>query len=171
MNIKKAQEREHPSCEDLVEGKLERRLLTLRQLWNTYTQGEEDEELGSFHEYGLSFDYVAPGTFGEEQREGYFRYQLSWGGPSDEFRFFVGPGFTVYRIEYWYMDWFDGASRELSGEDSDLLDEIFTDFHEMGMVESQYEDAMEDMEIEPEEEDDEDEDGEGYVPEVDYELD
>ena len=31
----------------------------------------------------LSFDYVAPHTF-NDQPEGYWRWQFSWGGPSDE---------------------------------------------------------------------------------------
>ena len=72
-----------------------------------------------FHEYGLSFDYVEPGTF-ENQDEGYLRYQISYGGPSEEIRFFVSPtqnsgyyGVTtnwhLYRAEFWYLDWFDGA--------------------------------------------------------------
>jgi len=73
-----------------------------------------------FHEYedlldyvnktALSWDYVEAETF-EDQEEGYYRLQLSWGGPSDEFRIYT----TQYAdeidvIEYHFMDWFDGAS-------------------------------------------------------------
>lgn len=58
----------------------------------------------------LSWDYVEPGTF-EDQEEGYYRLQLSWGGPSDEFRIYtIADTLEVDVIEYWYMDWFDGAS-------------------------------------------------------------
>lgn len=39
-----------------------------------------------FNEYALCFDYVASGTF-SDQEEAYFRYQISWGGPSEELRF------------------------------------------------------------------------------------
>ena len=58
----------------------------------------------------LSWDYVEGGTF-EDQEDGFYRLQLSWGGPSDEFRIYT----TQYAdeidvIEYHYMDWFDGAS-------------------------------------------------------------
>jgi len=60
-------------------------------------------------QYGLCFDYVEAGTF-EDQKEGYFRWQLSWGGPSDEFRIFYNPRDGLYKIEYYYMDWYDGAS-------------------------------------------------------------
>lgn len=58
----------------------------------------------------LSWDYVESGTF-EDQKEGYYRLQLSWGGPSDEFRIYtIGDTLEIDVIEYWYMDWFDGAS-------------------------------------------------------------
>ena len=85
-------------------------LSDLRRLWERYVSGkEQDDDLGRLAEYGLCFDYVAPNTF-DGQREGYFRYQISWGrSPSDEFRFFVNADRSCHRIEYWFMDWFDGA--------------------------------------------------------------
>jgi len=58
---------------------------------------------------GLCFDYVEPRTW-TDQLEGYWRWQLSWGGPGDEFRIYINPDKSVHRIEYWYMDWYDGAS-------------------------------------------------------------
>ena len=61
---------------------------------------------------GLCFDYVDPNTF-NDQKEGYWRWQLSWGGPGDEFRIYVNPDKSVHRIEYWYLDWYDGAKVEL----------------------------------------------------------
>ena len=105
----------------------------------------EDERLfrdmrERFYEYGLSFDYVAAGTF-TDQDQAYFRYQLSWGGPSTEFRFYVNPDLTPYSIEYWYLDWFDGASRRLHGADYTLLAEIFGDFAECGTVRRLIEEA------------------------------
>ncbi len=98
---------------------------------------EELENLGCFTEYGLSFDYVPEGTF-KEQDEAYFRYQLSWGGPSDEFRFYVNPDFSCHRIEYWFLDWFDGAEIVLEGEGRTLLKEIYEFYREMGAVDSAY---------------------------------
>lgn len=59
--------------------------------------------IGDFYEYGLAFDFVEAGTFGKEQNRGYYRFQLSWGGPSDEFRFYHNGS-----IEYVYLDWFKG---------------------------------------------------------------
>ena len=35
---------------------------------------------------------------------------MSWGGPSDELRFVVGASHEIIFVEYWLLDWFDGAS-------------------------------------------------------------
>ena len=67
-------------------------------------------------EYGLGFDYVAPDTFGD-QSEPYYRYQLSCGGPSDELRLYVADG-SLYKAEYWFLDWFDGAHLCLTRDDT-----------------------------------------------------
>jgi len=87
--------------------------------------------LGNLNEYGLGFDYVPPGTF-PDQEEGYFRYQLSWGGPSDEFRIYADQinrwQWSIYRIEYWFLDWFDGAHSDLGGDDLEFMKELALDF-------------------------------------------
>ena len=75
-----------------------------------------DEAYEAFNEYGLSFDYVEPNTF-NDQPEGFFRYQISWGGPSEEFRFYVNPDFSCHRIEFWFLDWWDGASRDITKDE------------------------------------------------------
>jgi len=68
------------------------------------------DEVGNFYDYGLAFDYVELGTFGD-QTEDYFRFQLSWGGPSDEVRFYDDG-----TIEYVYLDWFSGVGFNVSRE-------------------------------------------------------
>jgi len=132
-----------PTCAERVEGEYTRTVSDLRILWELYCTGDEDgdEDLGRFEDYGLSFDYVAPGTF-TDQDEGYFRYQLSWGGPSDEFRFYTGPEFYPHRIEYWFLDWFDGARWPVHGVDLRFLREIFDWFAEGETVQSVYDAAM-----------------------------
>lgn len=60
------------------------------------------------NETALSWDYVEPFTF-LDQKAGYFKLQLSWGGPSDEFRIYTDMQKDIKKIEYWYMDWGDGA--------------------------------------------------------------
>ena len=49
------------------------------------------------------------------------RLELSWGGPSDGFRFFENADL----IEYYFMDWFDGATRTLYGEDYNIMKEFY----------------------------------------------
>ena len=91
------------SCQDLVHERWQERQKDL-------------EKYGTEFE-GLSFDYVPPHTF-DEQPEGYWRWQFSWGGPSDELRGFVNEHGELHRLEYWYMDWFDGA-HVLVAQDAD----------------------------------------------------
>jgi hypothetical protein len=56
----------------------------------------------------LSWDYVEAE---DEKNPAYYRLQLSWGGPSDEFRIYpIGDTLDIDCIDYHYMDWFDGAS-------------------------------------------------------------
>lgn len=141
------------TCNDRIDNELESRLDDLRQLWEAEKNGNEDgvDGLGTFCEYGLAFDYVAPeeeeGEDGEpieSDEPGYFRYQLSWGGPSDEFRFYAdGQGYkwNVWKVEYVFMDWFDGAKRTLHGDDRALLEEIFDFFVEVGSAQTEFEKA------------------------------
>ena len=125
--------KEQPTCKELVRdefNQVEQTYQEANDFFNEYenaTEGEQialkviDKHKGDyFHEYedlfdyinqnALSWDYVEPGTF-EDQEEGYYRLQLSWGGPSDEFRIYtIGDTLEIDVIDYHYMDWFDGAS-------------------------------------------------------------
>ena len=80
------------SCQELVSFQWKRR----------------QEDLKDPEYEALSFDYVAPHTF-NDQPEGYWRWQFSWGGPSDELRAYVNENDEIHRLEYWYLDWGDGA--------------------------------------------------------------
>ena len=107
-------------CIDLVQSEYD---YTLTQFKVAYEYFCEDKELRKpndalehcedfsqyISEYGLCFDKVEPNTF-QDQKLGYWRWQLSWGGPSDEFRIFVDEDKNIYKIEYWFLDWGDGAS-------------------------------------------------------------
>ena len=90
-----------------------------------------------FYDYGLSFDYVPIGTF-NDQHEGYFRYQISWGGPSEEFRFFCGPDYNPYKIEFWFLDWGDGACKRLYGNDLDILMQVWDQFKDTGTAQAEF---------------------------------
>ncbi len=101
------------------------------------------DEIGSFYDYGLSIDYVAPETF-EDTNEGYLRYQLSWGGPSDEIRFYFTPGFHVaYRIEYVFLDWGTGVGFDVTNED--WAQWLFDWFDEIGTAQAEYDKAINEL--------------------------
>ena len=103
-------------CKDLVDYAFKSRMKDIKTLFNAKNQ--ETKELGSLNDYGLCIDLVEAGTF-KDQREDYWRYQLSWGGPSEEFRIYKNG-----EVEFWYLDWFDGACVDVIGEDATTIKEI-----------------------------------------------
>ena len=110
------------TCKDEVQEASTDRLADLQTLFDLYCEDPEayDDDLGNFNEYGLCFDYVAPYTF-DRQEEAYYRYLLSYGGPSEEIRFYVSQpseSTECYRIEFWYLNWFDGASVDITKHDT-----------------------------------------------------
>ena len=129
-----------PTCRERWAEHKRSRMADLRRLWAAYQRDPEESvpDLGTLNEYGMSFDYVAPDTF-KGQPRGYWRYQLSWGGPSDEIRLYGEVtqeygGLSIDRTEYAFLDWFDGHSRALVGRDAVLVREIMTDFQECGTL-------------------------------------
>ena len=84
------------TCENRIDAALESRAEDFIEI---YRMADWD----SLNEYGLALDKVAPDDDGP-----YIRYQISWGGPSEEIRFYN------HKIEFVYMDWFDIARRDIS---------------------------------------------------------
>lgn len=114
----------------------------LRRIWKGCMEGDDDawEEL---YNYGLAFDYVPPNTF-RDQPEGYFRWQIAWGGPAFELRFFVGFGGEIIDIQAVYGDWYCEIKRNPTNRDWELLEEIFNYlFKETGALDQAYKEAME----------------------------
>lgn len=117
------------SCEDRLQDALESTISDLKQFQAVGYGETELDRLGCFYDYGLCFDYVGPNTFGEN--EPYYRYQISWGGPQEEFRYYVNDDKHPVRIEFVFMDWFDGASVNLDGAHYILMEEIFYMFSDL----------------------------------------
>jgi len=67
-----------------------------------------EQYIERFNQYGLSFDYV---ELDKDTEQDYFRYQLSYGGPSDEIRFYDNGA-----IEYVYLDWFCGVGFDVTND-------------------------------------------------------
>ena len=67
-------------------------------------------------DYPLSFDYVEADTFGTH--DAYHRYQMSWGGPQDEIRFYdpFNSTFNEGKVVYAFLDWYDGAEIDIKAE-------------------------------------------------------
>lgn len=103
-----------PTCKQRIDNELAKVRADIKlylEDTDVFEEGSYERGLPPFKEYGLGFEYVEPGTF-DDQECGFYQYQLSWGGPSEEIRFL--PNGT---IEYWFMDWFDGACRDITHED------------------------------------------------------
>ena len=115
------------TCEERIDDYYESTMQDMRVF---HEDPDGNDETGPFNEYGLSPDLVEANTF-KDQPEEFIRYQLSTGGPGDEFRFYFNHVGSVHRIEYWFLDWFDGAHITLRGEDFDIMNDIFVwnEFH------------------------------------------
>jgi len=120
------------TCKERINAMYRERMKDLTTLLNNYYSGTTDDDLGDLFDYGLSFDYIL------EHGKPYFRYQLSWGGPADEFRFYANyknGGWKLERIEYWFLDWFDSAHKVIAtGQYFDVLNNLFQLFDEMGTL-------------------------------------
>ena len=123
-------ERKNRPCAARVRPNYEEVMTLLRrdsQRWKNEEYGGYDDRWDFINEYGLSFDWVE-GKTEYNPNAGYYRWQLSWGGPSDEFRFYMDED-RLYVIEYWFMDWFDGACYTVpKNQDFDDLEQIAYDF-------------------------------------------
>ena len=95
------------TCNELIQQQLKGRLEEIEEILKS------DDPIEELNAFALSYS-----------DDPYFRaktLELSAGGPSDGFRFFDNG-----LIEYYYMDWFDGASRVLCGKEEALLRELFS---------------------------------------------
>lgn len=90
-------------CKACVQEAWEDRKKDLEAFMEAEDYEDAGEELGSLYDYGLSIDRVEAGTF-DDQRAPFTRWLFSWGGPQEELRFFDNGD-----IEFWFLDWFDGA--------------------------------------------------------------
>ena len=133
-------EAKQPSCADLVEQKFNETEQDYKDARDYYdeSQREEHDQYDGYEDLYdyvnntcLCWDYVEKGTFDDQER-GYFRLQLSWGGPGDEFRIYVDYDKSIDYIEYWYLDWYDGA-RVRVGSDTESYD-ICRDFLEVALT-------------------------------------
>ena len=135
------------SCEERIEEQMERTMKSLRDpedaprqcctCWHDdwYAEdgnkvcpecGSEDTEVDRI---GLVNDQFIELT----KLHVVYRAGLSWGGPADGFYLYVDPeDNTIDKVEYYFQDWFDGALKELQGEDLEALKTLFSEYVSMG---------------------------------------
>ena len=117
------------TCKEQIDKSLKSREEDFLRFMN---KQDDDEIRTEFYEYGLGFDFVDKKTLSRRESEigSYYRYQLSWGGPSDEIRFFED------RVEYVFMDWFDYADKDITHKD--WVKWLVQDFQELEMMSLNY---------------------------------
>lgn len=142
-------ETHYPTCEERIEDSLKGRLDDLRgflqgggeyrltcqscdHVWCTDDEYEECPECGEDSEDGVIVeDSENDGPFNEyglelQKRYTLWRYLLSTGGPADGFDLYIDPETKeIDAIDYFFQDWWDGARRELKGEELDVAKELF----------------------------------------------
>ena len=111
------------SCLERIKESFKNRLKDLKRFMDNLSN---EEILQEFYEYGLSFDLVEVGTF-EDQTRPYYRYQLSWGGPSAELRFYESG-----EVVYAFLDWFVGATIDVTN--NEVITWLKEDFKDMGSI-------------------------------------
>lgn len=118
------------TCDERIQDRMESRLDDIRNLWNEPHSNEDGYEyedgFTALNEYGLDFSYNSDGE------EHCFVWLLSTGGPHSEFRFFVNSDMSLYRIEFAFLDWWDGATRRLHGDERELMHDIWQEFFCLG---------------------------------------
>ena len=118
------EDRNNKTCSELIEDKLQRRIEDFKQALRSYEENNYEKIVTeNDYEYEDIIDWVNSYVLGYYD-DNYYRakrLELSCGGPQDYFLYFP----KLERIEYHYLDWFDGASLVLDGEDFEIMSEYF----------------------------------------------
>lgn len=94
-----------PTCEERIDEYL---ATVSGEIKDMYKADVENGGGGYDPHHALHVDVVV----NEDGEAQYGQYLMSWGGPSDELRFHYDG-----KIEYVFMDWYDGATRDVTEHD------------------------------------------------------
>jgi len=110
-------------CEEKIDEELEKVLQMFRKAMESAEKNDGKVIMNKDEEYEDIYEWINTYTLAYEDDLHYRakRLQLSTGGPEDFFLFFEEEDI----IEYHYLDWYDGASRRLSGKDYELMKRFF----------------------------------------------
>lgn len=138
------------TCAELVQQQWAGRKVDLEIFMNREDPEEDPEDIGLFQEYGLHFDYLCP-YYWTDQTQGYWRYQISYGGPCEEIRIYgdVIDDYKAHmiRAEFWFLDWGDGACVDVSKEA--CVRWLFDNLTETGTIAHTYHEGMKNYEGPP----------------------
>jgi hypothetical protein len=99
---------EERTIAELGENALENTQNALETLLNA--EGYETEALGRLYDYALEL-YPVPYNEDEGGKIEYYCYLISYGGPSEEVRFYP------HRTEFVYLGWYSGIGFDVSGDE------------------------------------------------------
>ena len=133
------------TCEERIGAHLESRMDGLREAINGLNTCEDcghewaeddpiecpecgSDDIQEAEHMGHTWEQYEQGILAFEKTELY-TVLLSTGGPHDEIRLYVRDK-EIIRAEYRFQDWFDGATRPITGPDFDLIVQAFGDWVE-----------------------------------------
>mgnify|MGYP005819151861 CR=1 FL=1 len=109
------------TCEERIGERLESRLDNLREIVERIDEEDsheqEDEAREELYQYPLSVETRTTKII-----------LLSWGGPSDQLEYDLDEDGMIGEIRYRFMDWFDGASRVLTGDDETFAERLYDEW-------------------------------------------
>ena len=100
------------TCEERIDEKLTSRIDEFREALEENGENEDFDLIDWLNDNALAYE--------KDPKYRAKRLELSWGGPADGFIFFEDGD-----IVYYFQDWFDGAERELDGEDYNIMREFY----------------------------------------------
>jgi len=123
------------TCAERIRDEYVDRIETIESIFGRIDDGHNDNDnmIAAYNELDYMaldpqtpLEYIPSDTY-DGQDDGFIRWHLSWGGPEDQFRFFIDEHGGITDIEYHFMDWFDGAviNVNMTGYHAELLDRVF----------------------------------------------
>lgn len=118
---------EHYNPETVEAYRSEDGTLDLQEFWDDVAEDDFRESVLTLQsEYGLSWEYVPA----QGKDAGFWRYLFSWGGPSEELRFYTDQLGNVYKTRFVYKDWFEHCSLPV---EHNVINHIIDNFKDCGM--------------------------------------
>ena len=132
MESKKVHSRQVPkTCAEIIEGALERRIRDIEKVYGQVQEGREKIYIDEGYKYEDVIEWLNDYAlaFSLDLHYRAKRLELSTGGPADGFRKYENARFEGDScIEYYYQDWFDGATMDVDNKAViwlfDLLGEV-----------------------------------------------